>query len=36
MDFVPFVSNIEGFRIQVENLMGVSDSYKLFGMEWKK
>ncbi len=33
--FVPFATEIEGFHIQVENLMGVSDSYKIVGMEWK-
>jgi len=33
--FVPFATEIEGFHIQVENLMGVSDSYKMVGMEWK-
>lgn len=31
--FLPF-SQIEGFRIQMEGLIGVSDSYKLMGMEW--
>ena len=33
--FMPF-NEIEGFRIQVESLMGVSDTYELFGMKWEK
>jgi len=32
--FMPF-TQIEGFRIQFETLLGVSDSYKALGMEWK-
>jgi hypothetical protein len=32
--FIPF-SQIEGFRIQFEPLLGVSDSYKLLGMKWE-
>ncbi len=31
--FMPFL-NIKGFRYLVEPLMGISDSYKLLGMEW--
>ena len=33
--FRPF-SEIEGFFIQVESLLGVSESYELFGMKWEK
>jgi len=33
--FRPF-SEIEGFRMQSESLLGVSDSYELFGMKWEK
>lgn len=33
--FTPFTMEIEGFYITIENLMGVSDSYKVIGMEWK-
>lgn len=32
--FTPFY-NIEGFRYLLEPLMGVSDSYKIFGMKWE-
>lgn len=32
--FLPFTMEIEGYYITVENLMGVSDSYKLIGMKW--
>ena len=32
--FMPFL-NIEGFRILIEPLMGVSDSYALLGMKWE-
>ena len=32
--FVPFF-NIEGFRYLAEPLIGVSDSYKAFGMKWE-
>ena len=32
--FMPFMA-IEGFTYGMEPLMGVSDSYKLLGMEWK-
>ena len=31
--FLPF-AQIEGFRIQMEGLIGVSDSFKLLGMTW--
>lgn len=31
--FLPF-AQIEGFNIQFEGLLGVSDSYKLLGMNW--
>ena len=33
--FMPF-TEIEGFRIQTESLMGVSDTYALIGMKWEK
>ena len=33
--FIPFL-NIEGFRYQFEPLIGVSDSYALFGMKWEQ
>ncbi|MFX0032065.1 MAG: hypothetical protein ACFE8V_13490 [Promethearchaeota archaeon] len=33
--FLPFIE-IEGFNIQVEPLIGVSDSYKAAGMKWEK
>lgn len=32
--FLPFIE-IEGFRIQIETLTGVSDSYQLVGMKWE-
>ncbi len=32
--FMPF-NQIEGFRIQVESLIGVSDGYNLLGMKWE-
>jgi len=32
--FTPFGMEIEGFHLQTENLMGVSDSYKLVGLNW--
>ena len=32
--FVPF-NQIEGFTIQIEPLIGVSDSYNLIGMKWE-
>lgn len=32
--FMPFIS-IEGFKYDAEPLLGVSDSYKMLGMEWK-
>ncbi|MFX1504325.1 MAG: hypothetical protein ACFFDH_25420 [Promethearchaeota archaeon] len=32
--FAPFCLEFEGFHIQVESLWGVSDSYKLMGMNW--
>ncbi len=33
--FFPFVSQIEGYYIKIENLVGVSDSYKMVGMKWE-
>ncbi|MBY8980591.1 MAG: hypothetical protein KGD72_09385 [Candidatus Lokiarchaeota archaeon] len=32
--FVPF-NQIEGFSLQIETLIGVSDSYNLVGMKWE-
>ncbi len=32
--FTPFALEIEGYHLQFENLMGVSDSYKIIGMNW--
>jgi hypothetical protein len=32
--FTPFGMEIEGFNLQTESLMGVSDSYKLVGLTW--
>jgi len=32
--FVPF-TQIEGYNVQFESLLGVSDSYKLLGMKWE-
>ena len=32
--FLPFTNEIEGFCWQVEHLTGVSDTYKLIGMQW--
>ena len=32
--FVPF-NQIEGLRIQVESLLGVSDGFNLIGMKWE-
>ena len=32
--FMPF-HQIDGFRIQAEVLIGVSDGYKLLGMKWE-
>lgn len=32
--FLPF-AQIEGFRIQFETLLGVSDSYNAIGMKWE-
>jgi len=32
--FIPFYQ-IEGYRIQIETLIGVSDGYKLIGMKWE-
>jgi len=32
--FMPFL-NIDGFKYDLETLMGVSDSYKLLGMKWE-
>jgi len=31
--FMPF-NQIEGFRLQIESLLGVSDGYNLLGMKW--
>lgn len=33
--FLPFVTQVEGYYIQFENLIGVSDSYKMIGMTWE-
>jgi len=33
--FVPIGLQIEGFHMMVENLIGVSDSYKMAGMKWE-
>ena len=33
--FSPFLTQIEGYYIQFENLLGVSDSYKMIGMKWE-
>jgi hypothetical protein len=32
--FMPFLT-VDGFRYDIEHLMGVSDGFKLLGMEWK-
>ncbi|MFX0059670.1 MAG: hypothetical protein ACFE85_07555 [Candidatus Hodarchaeota archaeon] len=32
--FVPF-SEMEGFNLQFESVIGVSDSYKMLGMKWE-
>jgi hypothetical protein len=32
--FVPFSNEIEGFHFHIEPCIGVSDTYKLFGMKW--
>ena len=32
--FMPF-QQIEGYRVQIEVLIGVSDSYNLIGMKWE-
>ena len=32
--FMPF-NQIEGYRIQIETLIGVSDGYNLIGMKWE-
>ncbi|MFW9987939.1 MAG: hypothetical protein ACFFC3_04730 [Candidatus Odinarchaeota archaeon] len=32
--FKPIGFEIEGFQIQIEHLIGVSDTYKLIRMEW--
>ncbi|GAG61500.1 unnamed protein product [marine sediment metagenome] len=32
--FMPF-NQIEGFRLQIESLLGVSDGYNLLGMKWE-
>ena len=34
--FLPIANEIEGFRMQGESLLGVSDSYALAGMKWEK
>ena len=28
------ITNVEGVRTQIETLMGVTDSYNMFGMDW--
>jgi len=33
--FFPFVSQIEGYYMNIESLVGVSDSYKMVGMKWE-
>ena len=33
--FTPFMTQIEGFHMQNEGLIGVSDSFKTIGLEWK-
>ena len=33
--FMPLINGIEGFRIRLETLMGVTDSYKMIGMDWE-
>ncbi len=32
---LPLANKIEGLRTKIEVLMGVTDSMKLFGMEWE-
>jgi len=32
--FMPFLTQIEGFHMKYEDLIGVSDSYKLIGKKW--
>jgi hypothetical protein len=34
MKYMIPVTDVDGVRTQVEVLMGVTDSYKMFGMEW--
>ncbi|MFX1378663.1 MAG: hypothetical protein ACFFA4_06180 [Promethearchaeota archaeon] len=33
--FFPFVSQVEGYYMKIESLVGVSDSYKMVGMKWE-
>ncbi|MFX1419929.1 MAG: hypothetical protein ACFE9N_13505 [Promethearchaeota archaeon] len=33
--FLPFTTQIEGYFIKFESLVGVSDSYKMVGMKWE-
>lgn len=33
--FTPFMTQIEGFHMQNEGLIGVSDSYKFVGLKWE-
>ncbi len=33
--FFPFVTQIEGYYMETETLIGVSDSYKMIGMKWE-
>jgi len=33
--FFPFATEIEGYQITVETLIGVSDSYKMAGLKWE-
>jgi len=33
--FFPFTTQVEGYNMIVETLIGVSDSYKMIGMKWE-
>lgn len=33
--FAPLLTQVEGFHMQSEGLIGVSDSYKLVGLKWE-
>jgi hypothetical protein len=33
--FSPFLTQIEGYYMHFENVLGVSDSYKMIGMKWE-